>query len=115
MSDTTDPAARLEAWLDFAAINRPGYDHMRDISYTGTPVCDADLRAVLAELEQLRDERAETRVEWAVRSDRSEAFCATEGGALRIASDWNRIRSDGPWRAESRLVGPWRETTGADQ
>jgi chorismate mutase len=51
-------AGRLLAWLDFSQQNRPGYDHLRDVSYTKAPVCDADLRAVLAERTALAEQLA---------------------------------------------------------
>lgn len=47
-------ADRLQAWLNFSQQNRPGYDHMADISYGGAPVCDADLAAVLEDRRQMR-------------------------------------------------------------
>lgn len=53
-----DHLERLRAWRAFAGQNRPGYDHMRDVSYDKAPVCDADLDAALDELERLRAEVA---------------------------------------------------------
>jgi len=67
---------------------------------------NAKLRARLAEI-------GETREEFALRGDGGEAYCATREGALRVAEDWNRIRTDGPWRAEVRVVGQWREVPDA--
>jgi hypothetical protein len=49
---------RLRAWRTFSSQNRPGYDHMRDVSYDKAPVCDADVDAALDELEQLWAENA---------------------------------------------------------
>jgi hypothetical protein len=54
---------RLRAWRTFSSQNRPGYDHMRDVSYDKAPVCDADVDAALDELEQLRAENARVRDE----------------------------------------------------
>jgi len=62
-----------------------------------------EARARLAEI-------GTTREEFALRTgDGREAFCATAEGAARIAEDWNRIRSDGPWSAERRHVGQWHK------
>lgn len=72
---------------------------------------DAMERATTAERElaELRERIGEERVEWAIRTvPGAEAFCATREGALRNAADWTRIRNDGPWRAESRIVGEWK-------
>jgi len=48
-------AGRMRAWLEFSQQNRPGYDHLRDVSYTKAPICDDDLRAVLDNREVWRN------------------------------------------------------------
>lgn len=57
-----DHLERLRAWRTFASKNRPGYDHMRDISYESAPVRDADVDALLAEVEQLRADLEAARI-----------------------------------------------------
>ena len=56
-------AGRLLAWLNFSQQNRPGYDHLRDVSYTKAPICDDDLGIVLAERDALAARVAELEAE----------------------------------------------------
>jgi len=92
-------------------------DHMDKQNDEDLAAMRADFEAALAEREAQRDEaRARlaeigtTREEFALRTgDGREAFCATAEGAARIAEDWNRVRSDGPWSAERRHVGQWHK------
>jgi hypothetical protein len=44
-----DAANRFEAWLAFANVNRPGEDHIHQVSYEDFPIGDADLRILLVD------------------------------------------------------------------
>lgn len=52
-------AARFEKWLAFAAVNQPGKDHLRDVSYADYPIGDDDLKILLV------DYRYHRPTEWA--------------------------------------------------
>lgn len=52
-----DHLKRVKAWRAFSSQNRLGYDHMRDVSYERAPICDADVDALVAEVEQGRAQR----------------------------------------------------------
>lgn len=87
-------------------------DHWQDETVRATERAEnaeAERNAARRELAEVREQIGELREEWAIRTAAgAESFCATREGALRIAADWTRIRNDGPWHAESRLVGEWK-------
>ena len=58
MTEQNDAAGRMRAWRVFAATNRPGYDHLADVSYDIAPIGDADLDEVLRQLAAARDTAA---------------------------------------------------------
>jgi hypothetical protein len=96
----------------------PFETHGPGVHSDGCPPCGmvrsiSDVTRLLAALDDARKQSAEigeAREEFALRTDDGrEAFCATGDGAMRIAEDWNRVRSDGPWSAERRYVGQWHK------